>query len=78
MSLQFVSIWTSLEFCHLVTGFEPSYKGSLTHSHTMMPLGNKPLENTEGKGEIAHNEQFLLFPQCFLLISIAFCHFHQV
>ena len=23
-------------------------------------------ENTVGKGEIAHNEQFLLFPQCFL------------
>ena len=25
----------------------------------------KPVENTVGKGEIAHNEQFLLFPQCF-------------
>ena len=24
------------------------------------------LENTEGKGEIARNKQFLLFPQCFL------------
>ena len=24
-------------------------------------------ENIVGKGEIAHNEQFLLFPQCFLL-----------
>ena len=23
-------------------------------------------ENIVGKGEIAHNEQFLLFPQCFL------------
>ena len=23
------------------------------------------VENTEGKGEIAHYEQFLLFPQCF-------------
>ena len=23
------------------------------------------LENTVGKGEIAHYEQFLLFPQCF-------------
>ena len=23
------------------------------------------LENIEGKGEIARNEQFLLFPQCF-------------
>ena len=27
---------------------------------------SKWVENTVGKGEIAHNEQFLLFPQCFL------------
>ena len=27
-------------------------------------------ENMVGKGEIAHNEQFLLFPQCFLLNQI--------
>ena len=27
-------------------------------------------ENVEGKGKIAHNEQFLLFPQCFLLNQI--------
>ena len=27
-------------------------------------------ENIVGKGEIAHNEQFLLFPQCFLLYQI--------
>ena len=43
----------------------------LTHSHTMtplMPLGNKPFEKTVGKEEIAHNEQFLLFQQCFLPI----------
>ena len=26
---------------------------------------SKRVENTVGKGEIAHNEQFLLFPQCF-------------
>ena len=26
---------------------------------------SKPVENTLGKGEIAGNEQFLLFPQCF-------------
>ena len=28
------------------------------------------LENIVGKGEIAHNEQFLLLPQCFLLNQI--------
>ena len=32
----------------------------------LMPLQNKPFENTVGKGEIAYNEQFLLFLQCFL------------
>ena len=26
---------------------------------------SKRAENTVGKGEIAHYEQFLLFPQCF-------------
>ena len=31
-------------------------------------LQYKSFENTAGKGEIARNEQFLLFPQCFLSI----------
>ena len=31
-----------------------------------------------GKGEIAHNEQFLLFPQCFLPCKRNFCHFRQI
>ena len=26
---------------------------------------SKRVENTVGKGEIAHHEQFLVFPQCF-------------
>ena len=43
----------------------------------LTPLGRKPFENTVGKGEIARNEQFLLFPQCFLPVWITFCHFHQ-
>ena len=30
---------------------------------------SKPIENTVGKGEIARNEQFLLFPPCFQTIS---------
>ena len=44
----------------------------------MVLLGNKPLENTVGKGETAHNEQFLLFPQCFLTAWITFFHFRQI
>ena len=53
----------------------------LTHSHTMtplMPLGNKPFENTVGKKEIARNEQFLLFPQYFLPVWVTFFHFHEI
>ena len=37
--------------------------------------------NIVGKGEIAHNEQFLLFPQCFLLNKInvtPFVHIYDV
>ena len=45
--------------------------------HLLTSLGNKPFENTVGKGEIARNEQFLLFPQCFLLIWRAFYHFNK-
>ena len=32
---------------------------------------SKRIENTVGKGEIARNEQFLLFPQCFQKTCIA-------
>ena len=35
-------------------------------------------ENIVGKGEIAHNEQFLLFPQCFLLNQILLSPFIQI
>ena len=41
-------------------------------------LQHKSFENTVEKGEIARNEQFLLFPQCFLPISKTFSHFHQI
>ena len=42
-------------------------------------MGNKPFENTEGKGEIACNEQFLFFPTVFsTILWITFCHFHQI
>ena len=35
-------------------------------------------ENTVGKREIAHIEQFLLYPQCFLPVWRAFFHFNQI
>ena len=40
-------------------------------------LQYQTFENTVGKGEIARNEQFLLFPQCFLRFQGTFHHFHQ-
>ena len=49
-----------------------------TEHHLLMPLENKPFETTVGKGEIVRNEQFLLLPQCFLPVWIAFCHFRQI
>ena len=39
-------------------------------------LQYKRLKNTVGKGEIAHEEQFLLFPQCFLPFWKTFYHLH--
>ena len=41
-------------------------------------LQYKSFENTVGKGEIARNEQFLLFPRCFLPVRRAFRHFQQI
>ena len=35
-------------------------------------------ENTVGKGEIARNEQFLLFPLCFLPFWRTYCQFHEI
>ena len=49
----------------MVCEYRPRTFFPLTHSHTMTPFdapGNTPFENTVGKGEIARNEQFLLFP----------------
>ena len=33
----------------------------------------KQVENTVGKGEIAHYEQFLFFPQCFKKLALQTC-----
>ena len=41
-------------------------------------LQQKSFENTVGKGEIARNEQFLLFPQRFQAFLRTFCHYHKI
>ena len=46
-----------------------NHRSGLTLSQTSSVftcLQYKAFENTVGKGEIARNEQFLIFPQCFL------------
>ena len=43
-----------------------------------MCLQYKSFENTVGKEEIVRNEQFLLFPQCFLPIHRDFCLSHEI
>ena len=45
--------------------------------HLLTPWETSLLK-TVGKGEIARNEQFLLFPQCFLPVWITCCHFRQI
>ena len=62
--------------CHEKTEimFKPFPKQALV----FMCLQFECFENTVGKGEIAPNEQFLLFPQCFLPFWRTFCHFHQI
>ena len=43
-----------------------------------MCLQYKSFENTVGKGEIALNVQFPLFPQCFTAYRSTFPHFNQI
>ena len=53
----------------------------LTLSHTSPGFyvsAAQAFENTVGKGEIARNEQFLLFPQCFLPVWRTFSHLHPI
>ena len=61
-------------FLTLCQGAEPFPKQDLVFTG----LQYKYFENTVRKGEIAHNEQFLLFPQSFLPIWRTFCHFHRI
>ena len=64
-----------------MNGFHVSASGAIQGHHgplVFMCLQYKFFENTEGKGEIARNEQFLLFPQYFLPVGRTFLHFHQI
>ena len=66
--LQILSMCKRLTFC------KPFPKQALVFTC----LQYNYFENTVGKGEIAHNEQFLLLPQCFLTVWRNFCHARQI
>ena len=68
-----LSIRASVKLCHLIKS-QPFPKKALVFTC----LREKSFENTVGKGEIARNEQFLLFPQCYLTFKRAFSRFYQV
>ena len=66
-------IWTSLEICRMVKS-QPFSPYILVSTHQQQTA----FENIVGKGEIAHNEQFLLFSQCSLLKQIIVCLFVHI
>ena len=57
-------------------------KKPLDHSITLtnhLPVCNtSPLKTLWEKENFAHNEQFLLFPMCFLPFWRPLCHFHLI
>ena len=77
-----LSVWTSLQFCHLVK-IETFSKQQILDSSKLKEFADnnskfyengsklyKRVENTVRKGEIAPYEQFLLFPQ---RLQVFFC-----
>ena len=68
--LAYCSVWTCLKFLSLLTLSQTS-PGSYVSALQLF-------ENTVRKGEIAHKEQFLLFPHCFLSVWRTFYHFQQI
>ena len=66
--------FNNLYICHPVeTNFNP-----FPNKPLFLLLCSASLLKTLRGGEIARNEQFLLFPQCFLPIWRTLYHFHQI
>ena len=65
-------IWQTQSFLKQIDAFMClQYKSFIPLLHTHFDASTKSaFENIVGKGEIARNKQFLLFPQCFLLNQI--------
>ena len=64
ISLNIFLVWNN-EFirCHALLNY-------LTLSHIVTPLQQTIFENIATRVEIAHNEQYLILPQCFQIFSI--------
>ena len=76
-----ISDLSSANAFNMVTSKILAFGKGLTLSQTspfFTCLQYKSFENIVGKGEIARNEQFLLFSQCFLPVWRTFCHSHQI
>ena len=71
LQLEYFAIPFSLTLYSTDTHFNPFPKQALVFTC----LQYKSFENTAGKGEIAHNKQFLLFAQCSLPVWKTFCQF---
>ena len=69
---------TSNLVCMFVEILWSEYLTLIQKALVFMCLQYKYFENAAEKEEIALNEQFLLFPQCFLPIRRDFCNFHQI
>ena len=65
-------------FLFIVTEKSALWRDTGAQAPLVTGLQYKSFENTVGIGEIARNEQFLLFPQSFPPLWRTFCHFHQI
>ena len=65
---------------HFYLGFQyPSYLNPFPNKPWLLRVcGTCLLKTLWEKGEIARNEQFLLFPQCFQPLWRTLCHFLQI
>ena len=84
----FIPALVSVGTCHTLGNYTNLLGYHWKPSKSVNPFPNKPwflhvcnsdsFENTVGNGEIAHDKQFLHFPQCFLMVWKNFRHFHHV
>ena len=65
-------------FCNYVLKSTPCGVFPFPNKSLFLHVCSTSLLKTLGKEEIAHKEQFRLFPQCFLPVWRTFCQLHQI